>query len=164
MNGAMKLFLRVAWAELYLLVIRRFYVSGTIYQLLACHTALLYVMIAGAVVLAAGLILALSTRKQPKKARLGWAIFAAGVFLALSALLVRLSRARTDKCCGGTGGHAAGHPVAALRSGGLVPDHPGGVLIVLWICGICLAAARLLGKLALVGAVVYLVLLVVAAS
>ena len=51
MNGAMKLFLAGCVAELYLLVIRRFYVSGTIYQLLACHTALLYVMIAGAVVL-----------------------------------------------------------------------------------------------------------------
>ena len=89
MNGAMKLFLAGCVAELYLLVIRRFYVSGTIYQLLACHTALLYVMIAGVVVLAAGLILALAARKQPKKSRLGWAIFAAGVFLALSALLVR---------------------------------------------------------------------------
>ena len=56
LNGAMKLFLAGCVAELYLLVIRRFYVSGTVDQLLACYAALPYVAAAGAVVLAVGLI------------------------------------------------------------------------------------------------------------
>ena len=166
MNGAMKLFLAGCVAELYLLVIRRFYVSGTIYQLLACHTALLYVMIAGAVVLAAGLILALSTRKQPKKSRLGWAIFAAGVFLALSALLVRTlgGSALTVLC--------VVVPAAMLlgilwqlydRECAWALTILALSLMVLWVCRHLLGGAGPLSKLALAGSVVYLVVLVLAA-
>lgn len=89
MNGAMKLFLAGCVAELYLLVIRRFYVSGTAQQLLACYAALLYIIFAGLAVLAVGLVVALSGKKKPKQARVGWAVFAAGAFLSLSALLIR---------------------------------------------------------------------------
>ena len=78
MNGAMKLFLAGCVAELYLLVIRRFYVSGTAQQLLACYEALLYVIYAGLAVLAVGLIVALTGKQHPTRARLGWAVFAAG--------------------------------------------------------------------------------------
>ena len=90
LNGAMKLFLSGCVAELYLLVIRRFYISGTVDQLLACYAALLYLAIAGAVVLAIGLAVALSGKKHPKQARLGWSIFSAGAFLGLSSLMIRL--------------------------------------------------------------------------
>lgn len=67
MNGAMKLFLAGCVAELYLLVIRRFYVSGTAQQLLACYAALLYIIFAGLAVLAVGLVVALSGKRSPNR-------------------------------------------------------------------------------------------------
>lgn len=166
MNGAMKLFLAGCVAELYLLVIRRFYVSGTAQQLLACHAALLYVIYAGLAVLAVGLVVALTGKQRPKQARLGWMVFAAGVFLALSALLVRTlgSSALTVLC--------VVVPVVMLlgilwrlydRECAWALTILAASLIVLWICRHLLGGGTLLGQVAMAGAVVYLVLLVVAA-
>lgn len=166
MNGAMKLFLAGCVAELYLLVIRRFYVSGTAQQLLACYEALQYVIYAGLAVLAVGLIVALTGKQHPKRARLGWAVFAAGVFLALSALLVRTlgGSALTVLC--------VVVPVVMLlgilwrlydRECAWALTILAASLIVLWICRHLLGGASLLSQLAMAGAAVYLVLLIIAA-
>ena len=48
MHNALKFFLAGCVAEIYLLVIRRFYVNGTANELLACDAALPYLMAAGA--------------------------------------------------------------------------------------------------------------------
>ena len=165
MNGAMKLFLAGCVAELYLLVIRRFYVSGTAQQLLACYAALLYVIYAGLAVLAVGLFVALSGKKHPKQVRLGWSVFAAGVFLALSALLVRTlgGSALTVLC--------VVVPVVMLlgilwrlydRECAWSLTILAASLIVLWICRHLLGGSSMLSQLAMAGAVVYLILLVVA--
>ena len=163
MNGAMKLFLAGCVAELYLLVIRRFYVSGTANQLLACYAALPYIAAAGLVVLVAGLIVALSGKGKLRQTRLGWSIFAAGVFLAVSALLIRMlgGSALTLLC--------VVVPVAMLlgilwqlydRECAWALTILAASLIVLWICRHLLGGGTLLGKVALAGAVVYLVVLV----
>lgn len=166
LNGAMKLFLSGCVAELYLLVIRRFYVSGTVDQLLACYNALPYIIGAGAVVLAVGLVIALSGKKNPRQARAGWAVFAAGAFLALSALMIRFlgGSALTLLC--------VVVPVVMLlgilwhlydRECAWALTILAVSLIVLWICRHLLGGGTTLGTLALVGAVVYLVILAVAA-
>ena len=165
MNGAMKLFLAGCVAELYLLVIRRFYVSGTAQQLLACYAALLYVIYAGVAVLAVGLIMALTGKKHPKQVRLGWSVFAAGAFLAVSALLVRTlgGSALTVLC--------VVVPVVMLlgilwrlydRECAWSLTILAASLIVLWICRHLLGGSSMLSQLAMAGAVVYLILLVVA--
>lgn len=166
MNGAMKLFLAGCVAELYLLVIRRFYISGTAEQLLACYAALLYIIFAGLAVLAVGLIVALSGKKKPSQVRLGWSVFAAGAFLALSSLLIRVlgGSALTLLC--------VVVPVAMLlgilwklydRECAWALTILAASLIVLWVCRHLLGGGTTLGKVALAGAVVYLVVLAAAA-
>ena len=166
MNGAMKLFLAGCVAELYLLVIRRFYVSGTAAQLLACYESLLYVMFAGLVILAVGLLAALAGRKKRGQTRLGWAVFGVGAFLALSSLLIRFfgGSALTVLC--------VVVPVIMLlgilwrlydRECAWSLTILAASLIVLWICRHLLGGGTTLGQVAMAGAVVYLVLLVIAA-
>lgn len=166
MNGAMKLFLAGCVAELYLLVIRRFYVSGTAQQLLACYAALPYIIFGGLAVLVVGLLVALSGKKKPAQARLGWWIFGTGAFLSLSALLVRTlgGSALTVLC--------VVVPMVMLlgilwklydRECAWSLTILAVSLVVLWICRHLLGGGTTLGKVALAGAVVYLVLLAVAA-
>ena len=81
MNGAMKLFLAGLVAELYLLIIRRFYVTGTAVQMIAWFDYLLYLAAAGGIVFLAGLVLAVLWRKDPKKRTAAWYITGAGAFL-----------------------------------------------------------------------------------
>ena len=64
MRSALIFFLAGCVAELYLLVIRRFYVNGTAEQLVACDDALPYVMGVGAAVALVGLILGIVWRKE----------------------------------------------------------------------------------------------------
>ena len=59
MRNALKFFVAGCVAEIYLLVIRRFYVNGTVEQLLACDAALPYLMGVGAAVAVVGLGFAL---------------------------------------------------------------------------------------------------------
>lgn len=166
MNGAMKLFLAGCVAELYLLVIRRFYVSGTIDQLLACYAALLYLIFVGLAVLAVGLIVALANRKNPKVSHIGWAVFGTGLFLGLSSLLVRTlgSSALTVLCVA---------VPAAMLLGVLWKLYDRECawsltilaisMLVLWVCRHLLGGGTFLSQAAMAGAVVYLVVLVAAA-
>ena len=89
MHNALKFFLAGCVAEIYLLVIRRFYVNGTANELLACDAALPYLMAAGAAVAVIGLVLGIVWRQQAKRRWIGWSVFAAGVFLGGSAWMIR---------------------------------------------------------------------------
>lgn len=90
MTGAMKFFLAGCVAELYLLIIRRFYANGSAVQQIAWYDHyLFYLMGVGAGLLAVGVICGLLLRADKKKCVIGWSVAAAGVFLGLSALLVR---------------------------------------------------------------------------
>ena len=62
MRNALKFFVAGCVAEIYLLVIRRFYVNGTVEQLQACDAALPYVMGVGAAVAPVWLVLAILWR------------------------------------------------------------------------------------------------------
>ena len=68
MHNALKFFLAGCVAEIYLLVIRRFYVNGTANELLACDAALPYLMAAGAAVAVIGLVLGIVWRQQSSAA------------------------------------------------------------------------------------------------
>ena len=89
MHNALKFFLAGCVAEIYLLVIRRFYVNVTANELLACDAALPYLMAAGAAVAVIGLVLGIVWRQQTKRRWIGWSVFAAGVFLGGSAWMIR---------------------------------------------------------------------------
>ena len=88
MNGAMKFFLAGCAAELFLLIVRRFYIAGTLNQVVAWDGYLKYVVFAGLAVALAGLVLGILWRKQPKRRTIGWSVFAAGAFLALSTWMI----------------------------------------------------------------------------
>ena len=88
MNGAMKFFLAGLVAELYLLIIRRFYVNGTAVQMIAWYDYLFYFSIAGLVILVAGAVLGAVWRNDQKKRHIGWYIAGAGAFLALASFLI----------------------------------------------------------------------------
>ena len=88
MNGAMKFFLAGLVAELYLLIIRRFYVNGTAVQMIAWFDYLFYFSIAGLVILAAGAVLSAVWRADQKKRVVGWYVAAGGAFLAAASFLI----------------------------------------------------------------------------
>lgn len=90
MTGAMKFFLAGCVAELYLLIVRRFYANGNAVQQIAWFDRyLFYLMGAGAVLLVIGAVCAALWRADKKKLKLSLSLAAAGAFLALSALLFR---------------------------------------------------------------------------
>ena len=89
MNGAMKFFLAGLVAELYLLIVRRFYVQGSAEQQIAWYDVYLkLLMIVGAAVLAAGVVLSILWRADQKKRIIGWCLCGVGAFLALSAAMI----------------------------------------------------------------------------
>ena len=88
MRRALTFFLAGCVAELYLLLIRRFYVNGTVDQLLTCAEALPYLAGIGGAVAAVGLILGLMWRQNRERRWIGWSVFAAGVFLGGSTLMI----------------------------------------------------------------------------
>ncbi len=93
MTGAMKFFLAGCVAELYLFIIRRFYVNGTAAQMVAWFDYLLYLAASGLVVFIVGLVLSVLWRADRKKRVWGWAICGAGAFLGGASGLVRLLNA-----------------------------------------------------------------------
>ena len=88
MTGAMKFFLAGLVAELYLLIIRRFYVNGTARQMIAWYDYLFYFSIAGLVLLAAGIVLGVMWRKDKRKRSIGLYVAGAGAFWSLASFLV----------------------------------------------------------------------------
>lgn len=89
MNNAMRFFLAGCVAELYLLVVRKYYIKGTAVQQIAWYDYYLtYLIIAGAAILALGLVLSYLLRQDQKKRIIGWFVAGGGAFLALSSGVV----------------------------------------------------------------------------
>lgn len=90
MNGAMKLFLAGCVAELYLLIVRRCYVNGTVQQQIDWYDSYLSILMGvGAAVFVVGLVLSILWKSNRKKRVIGWSVTTAGAFLAVSSFLVR---------------------------------------------------------------------------
>lgn len=89
MNGAIKFFLAGCVAELYLLIVRRFYINGTLEQVVAWDSYLKVFTGIGLAILAVGLVLALLGKANHKKKVIGWCVSAVGAFLGLSSFLIQ---------------------------------------------------------------------------
>lgn len=90
MTGAMKFFLAGCVAELYLLIVRRFYVNGNAQQQIDWFDKYLWVLAGvGAAVLVLGVTLSAMWKADKKKRVIGWYAAGGGAFVAVSALLIR---------------------------------------------------------------------------
>ena len=89
MTGAMKFFVVGCIAELFLMIVRRYYVNGFAEQQIAWYDVYLKnLILAGVAVLAAGAVLSYLWRKNKKTRFYGWAIAGLGAFVAASSALV----------------------------------------------------------------------------
>lgn len=86
MTGAMKFFVAGCVAELYLLIVRRFYVYGTAEQVIAWDSYLPVFAWLGIAVLALGAVLSVLW-KTAKKRIIGWSVAGTGAFLAAASFL-----------------------------------------------------------------------------
>ena len=94
MTGAMKFFLAGCVAELYLLIVRRFYLAGNAEQQIAWYDYYLWVLAGvGAAVFAVGAVLSVLWKAGRKKRVIGWYTAGLGAFLAISTVLIRLMNA-----------------------------------------------------------------------
>ena len=95
MNGAMKFFLAGCVAELYLLIIRRFYINAdSELSRIAWYDHYLWMLAGiGAGVLAVGLIAALTAKTNAGRRKTGWALAGAGAFVGIASALVRWNMA-----------------------------------------------------------------------
>lgn len=89
MTPAMKFFLAVCVAELYLVIVRRFYVNGTIDQMLAWYDYLLFLPILGLAAAAVGFVLLRKWKDSKAKKEIAWYLLGGGAFLAASSALIR---------------------------------------------------------------------------
>lgn len=161
MNRVIQFFVAGCAAELYLLIFRRFYITGSTQQMLNAYAALPWLIGIGAVVLALGLIVLVPRWRQKKPSLPGWILSFTGAFLAASALIIRFlgPTALTLMC--------VVVPVAVLLSVLWVLYERecawsltvlGTALIVLWVCRRLVESINFLGVLTKVCAVVYLLL------
>jgi hypothetical protein len=88
MAGAVKAFFIGGLAEYYLLLIRRYYVTGTLNQVVAWDSYLKYFSIAGIILLLAGVALTFLW-KADKKRIIGFSTAGVGAFLAAASIIVR---------------------------------------------------------------------------
>ena len=162
MNGAMKFFVASCFAELYLLIIRRFYINGTAVQQIAWFDHYFKTLVcAGCAVLVLGIVLSVVLRADKKKRVWGWAVTGAGAFVTLATALVWHfnTSAMTFLC--------VLVPVVMLlgifwslydRECALSLTILGAGLMALWICSKAMSNI-FLGTYVKIGAVLFLVLL-----
>ena len=165
MNGAMKFFLAGCVAELYLLIVRRFYINGNAEQQIAWYDYYLkYLIAAGAVVLAVGAVLSVLWRQDKKKRVIGWSVLGAGAFLAISSGLVLWNMSTVTLL-------TVVVPVVMLlgilwslydRECALALTILGTSLIVLWVCRRVMSSIYM-GTYVKVVVILYLVLLIATA-
>ena len=93
MTGAMKFFLGGLVAELYLVIVRRFYISGNLEQVVAWDGYLKIFGWIGVAVLALGVVLSIVWKANKKNRVIGWSVTAAGAFLALSSFGIQRNMA-----------------------------------------------------------------------
>lgn len=166
MNGAAEILIFGCLAEMYLLLLRRFYVNGTLEQVVAWDGYLTVLQYAALAVMAVGLVLAAVFWKAGGwKRKAGWIVFGAGVFLGVSSWLAQkfVYTALTPLCII--------VPVVMLlgilwqlydRECAYSLTILGATVLMLWICRKGLAAAAWSSK-AMALAVVYLVAVAAAA-
>lgn len=92
-GSTLQLFLASCAAEIYVLAIRRYYINGTVNQVIAWDDVLKGTIYVGLAVAAVGLILGLSLRKAGKAApwvrHSGWWVMGLGLFLTASGWISR---------------------------------------------------------------------------
>ncbi|MBQ8389873.1 MAG: hypothetical protein IJX52_02710 [Oscillibacter sp.] len=89
MTAGMRFFLAGCVAELYLLIIRRFYVNGTIDQVLAWYNYLLVFAVLGVIAAIAGIVLLRKWKGSKAKTEAAWYFVGGGAFAAAASLLIR---------------------------------------------------------------------------
>ena len=90
LNGALKFFIGGCLAELYLLMVRKYYVNGNVDQMLSWDAAMPVLMGIGAAVLALGVLLTVLWKKAvPWKRTAGWSLIFAGLFLSAGNWVVK---------------------------------------------------------------------------
>lgn len=89
MTGAMKFFVIGCIAELYLLLVQRFYVNGSMQQMVAWFDYLPIFGGIGVAILAAGAVLTYLWKADSKKRDLGLCVAVLGLFLAAASFLIR---------------------------------------------------------------------------
>lgn len=136
MTPAMKIFLVGLVAELYLLIVRRFYVNGTIQQVVAWDEYLKVFAGVGLAVLVVGAILSILWKSSKIKRFWGLCVTGLGAFVAVVSFVVRLNMSILTLL-------AVVVPVAILmlllwslydREGALSLTVLALSLMVLWIC------------------------------
>ena len=163
MNGAMKFFLAGCVAELYLLLIRRFYVNAdSDLQRITWYDSYLWVLVGvGAAVLVAGVVCALLWWGNPKF-RIGCLVIGAGFYISAVAGLVRWNMSFMTLLM-------VVVPVEMLlgilwslydRECALSLTILGVTLIALWVCRRALSSV-VVGLYVKIAAIIYLALLVI---
>ena len=166
LNGAMKFFLAGCVAELYLLIVRRFYINGTAVQQIAWYDSYLKIFMGvGAAVLALGAVLSVLWKADKHKRSWGWSVLGLGLFVSAASFLIwKLNTAAVTLL-------TVVVPVVMLlgilwclydRECAWALTILGISLIALWICRQELSSVYM-GTYVKAAAVVYLVLLAVAA-
>lgn len=90
MNGAMDFFMGGCIGELFLLIVRREYLEGSVDKMIAWYDHYLgYLIIAGLAVLALGAVLAVLWKASKAKFRIGMTVAVAGAFVAFASFLIR---------------------------------------------------------------------------
>lgn len=165
MNGAMKFFLAGCVAELYLLVIRRFYIYGTLEQVVAWDSYLKYFALAGLAVAVLGLVLSILWKAAKYKREIGWYALGLGAFVAAVSFVVRINPSVLSLLY-------AAVPVVILtgilwvlydRECAITLTILSVSLLVLWACRRAVSSLYL-GTYAKIAAVVFILLLVGAAA
>lgn len=88
--GATLFFLAACVAELFLLLVRKYYIHGFVEQALAWHQYLLAFAGVGAAVLVLGVVLSVLWKADERKRIVGWCLTAAGAFFAVGSILIRM--------------------------------------------------------------------------
>lgn len=162
MNGAMKFFLAGCVAELYLLIVRRFYINGTLEQVVAWDDYLKIFGWIGVAVLAIGLVLSFLWKADKKKRVAGWSVAGAGAFLAIASFMIQRNMSTLTLL-------TVVVPVAMLlgilwslydRECAVALTILGASLIALWVCRRVLDSIYV-GTYVRIAAVVYIILLAV---
>lgn len=90
LHGALKFFIGGCLAEIYLLLLRKYYVNGNVDQMLGWDAAMPALMGVGAALLALGAVLAVRWRQAKGwKRTVGWSLIFAGLFLSAGNWLAR---------------------------------------------------------------------------
>lgn len=91
MNRAMTFFIAGCLAEIYLLVVRRYYINGTLEQVVAWDNYIQVLALVGLGILAVGIVASLLLRKDTGwKRGAAWSVLGAGAYVAVASQAVKM--------------------------------------------------------------------------